>query len=154
MVEHNLALGTRCDERIMGHDDDGSALLVQLTEQVKHDFLVLLIQIAGRFVRKNQFRAVDERTCDAHALLFATGKLAGQMVGTLLQTDAFQRFQRLLLVDYGMVVLCHHHVFHSRQMRYQIELLEHQSDHVLTHVGKLPGVQILQLAAFQHDGTL
>ena len=39
-------------------------------------------------------------------------------------------------------------------MRYQIELLEHQSDHVLTHVGKLLGVQILQLAAFQHDGTL
>ena len=76
------------------------------------------------------------------------------MVGTLLQTDAFQRFQRLLLVDYGMIVLCHHHVFHSRQMRYQIELLEHQSDHVLTHVGKLLGVQILQLAAFQHDGTL
>lgn len=94
----------------MGHNDDGSALLVQLTEQVKHDFLVLLIQIAGRFVRKNQFRTVDERTCDAHTLLFAAGKLSGQMVGTLLQTDALQCFQRLLLVDYGMVVLCHHHV--------------------------------------------
>ena len=76
------------------------------------------------------------------------------MVGTLLQTDALQCFQRLLLVDYGMVVLCHHHVFHSRKMRYQIELLEYQSDHVLAHVGKLLGVQILQLAAFQHDGTL
>ena len=76
------------------------------------------------------------------------------MVGTLLQTDAFQRFQRLLLIDYGMVVLCHHHIFHSRQMRYQIELLKHQSNHVLTHVGKLLGVQIPQLAAFQHDGTL
>ena len=58
MVEHDLALGTRRDERIMGHNDDGSALLVQLTEQVKHDFLVLLIQIAGRLVRKNQFRTV------------------------------------------------------------------------------------------------
>ena len=73
---------------------------------------------------------------------------------TLLQSHTFQRFHRLLLVDHGMVVLRHHHVLHGRQMRHQVELLEHQSDHVFAHVGELLSVQILQSPAFKHDGTL
>ena len=73
---------------------------------------------------------------------------------TLLQSHSFQRFHRLLLVDHGMVVLRHHHVLDGRQMRHEVELLEHEPDHVLAHVGELAGVQIFQSAAFEHDGTL
>ena len=37
MVEHDLALCAGGDERVMRHDDDRGALLVQLAEQVEHD---------------------------------------------------------------------------------------------------------------------
>ena len=50
MVEHDFALRAGGDERIVRHDDDRSALLVQLTEQVEHDLLIPLIEIAGRLV--------------------------------------------------------------------------------------------------------
>ena len=76
------------------------------------------------------------------------------MVRAILQSHTFQRFHGLLLVDDGMVVLRHHHVLHGRQMRHQVELLEHQSNHVFAHVGELLGVQILQSTAFKHDGAL
>ena len=59
------------------------------------------------------------------ALLLTAGQLAGQVMRTLLQSHSFQRFHRLLLVDHGMVVLRHHHVLHRRQMRHEVELLEH-----------------------------
>ena len=154
MVEHDFALCAGGDERIVRHDDDRSALLVQLTEQVEHDLLIPLIEIAGRLVGENQLRAVDERAGDAHALLLTAGQLAGQVMRTLLQPHSFQRFHRLLLIDYRMVVLRHHHVLHRRQMRHEVKLLEHESDHVLAHIGELAGVQILQSPAFKHDGTL
>ena len=154
MVEHDFALRAGGDERIVRHDDDCSALLVQLTEQVEHDLLIPLIEIAGRLVGENQLRVVDERAGDAHALLLTAGQLAGQVMRTLLQPHSFQRFHRLLLIDYRMVVLRHHHVLHRRQMRHEVKLLEHESDHVLAHIGELAGVQILQPAAFEHDGTL
>ena len=76
------------------------------------------------------------------------------MVGAILQTNFLQRFHGLLLIDHRMVVLRHHHVFHSGQVRHQIKLLEYQADEVLTHVGQLRGVQILQLAALELHGTL
>ena len=125
MVEHDFALCAGGDERIVRHDDDRSALLVQLTEQVEHDLLIPLIEIAGRLVGENQLRAVDERAGDAHALLLTAGQLAGQVMRTLLQSHSFQRFHRLLLIDYRMVVLRHHHVLHRRQMRHEVKLLEH-----------------------------
>ena len=127
---------------------------MQLTEQVQHDLLVFLIQIAGRFVGENQLRAVDQRTGDAHALLLAAGKLPWQMVCAIFQSYAFQRLQGLLLIDYGMIVLRDHHVLRSRQMRHEIEFLEHEPDHVLAHVGELLGIQILKFAAFKHHGAL
>ena len=154
MVKHDLTLCAGSDERVMRDDDDRRALLVQLAKQVEHDLLVLFVQVAGRLVSEDELRAVDERAGDAHALLLTAGQLAGQVMRTLLQSHSFQRFHRLLLIDYRMVVLRHHHVLHRRQMRHEVKLLEHESDHVLAHIGELAGVQILQPAAFEHDGTL
>ena len=154
MVEHDLALRAAGDQRIVGDHDNRGALLVQLAEQVEHDFLVLLVEVAGGLIGQNQLRVVDQRAGHAHALLLAAGELAGQVVGAVLQADLFQRLHGLLLIDHRMVVLGHHHVFHGGQVRNQIELLEHQSDEVLAHVGQLRGVQVLQLAAFQLHGAL
>ena len=154
VVEHDFTLGATRHESVMGDHDDRGALVMQLAEQVEDDLLVLLVQVAGGLIGENQLRVVDQRTRDAHALLLAAGQLARQMVSAVLQTDLLQRLKGLLLVDDRMVVLRDHHVLDGRQVRHQIELLEHQADQVLAHVGELAGVQILQLAALQRNGAL
>ena len=153
VVEHDLSLRAGGDQRVMRHHDDGGALLMQLAEQVEHNALVAFVEIAGRFVGQHQFRAVDQRPRDAHTLLLAPGQLGGQMMGTLLQSHPFKRGHRLCLIDHRMIVLSDHHVLHRRQMRHQMELLEHQADHVLAHVGQLRGVQVLQSPPFQRHRT-
>ena len=45
-----LALRAAGDQRIVGDHDNRGALLVQLAEQVEHDLLVLLVEVAGRLV--------------------------------------------------------------------------------------------------------
>ena len=51
---------------------------VQVPQQVGDDLLVGLVEVAGGLVRQQNRRVVDQRACDADALLFAArGKSGG-----------------------------------------------------------------------------
>ena len=71
---------------------------------------------------------VDERARDAHPLLFASGKVRGQMLGPLSQSHPLQRFHRLALVGHAVEVLRQHYVLERRQVGNQVKLLEHEAD--------------------------
>ncbi len=47
VVESDLTLALFGDERVVGDDHEGRAVLVELVEQVEDDLLVGFIQVAG-----------------------------------------------------------------------------------------------------------
>ena len=75
------AVGLQRDIFIMGDDDAGLiALLVRYSQQ-RHDLLsVAAVQIAGRLIRKQDRRMMNQRSSDRHPLLLPAGKLAGQKI--------------------------------------------------------------------------
>jgi hypothetical protein len=83
----DAAVGLACNVGIVRHHQDGVTRSVQLAEYLKHDVFVGFVEIASRFVGKNQLRLVDKRARDGHTLLFATGELRGEMSKTIPQAD-------------------------------------------------------------------
>ena len=68
------------DVIFMGDHDDGFALVVELAQE-PHDLVARVrVEIAGRLVRQNDMRIVDQGTGDGHALLLAAGKLRGPVI--------------------------------------------------------------------------
>jgi hypothetical protein len=65
-----------------------SAFFMQGVQQAHDFFACRKIEIACRFVGKNQRRIVNQRTRDSHALLLAAGKLGREVIGAITQTDA------------------------------------------------------------------
>ena len=73
--------------RIVGGHDDRHTRLADTIEQV-HDLASGLdIEVARRFVRKNQSRCVEQGTCDNDTLLLSTRELVWHFVCFLLHTD-------------------------------------------------------------------
>ena len=79
------------DVGIVRHQDDGDPLvLIQLLEHPQHFFAGARIEVAGRLIREEQRRMIDQRPRDRHALLLAPGKLRGLVVHPVAQTHAAQ----------------------------------------------------------------
>ena len=54
-------------------DDRLLELAIQLTEHVQHNFGILRIESACRFVRQQDSWTIYHRACDCNALLFTAG---------------------------------------------------------------------------------
>ena len=52
-----------------------------------------LSRFPGRLVGEQYSRLLDERPCDAHALLLSAGKLSGLVIGSVSESDAIERVQ-------------------------------------------------------------
>ena len=76
--------------RVVGDDDDGHALGVELLEQVQHRGAGFLIQGAGGFVRQHDLGTVDQGPGDGHPLLLAAGQLGGQKIQPVSQPHPLQ----------------------------------------------------------------
>ncbi len=72
MVELDAAVGQACHDGVMRHHHDGPSLLMKLAQQPQHNLLVLRVEVARRLVRQNDFRVIDESSCDAHPLLLTS----------------------------------------------------------------------------------
>ena len=68
------------DLRIVRNDDNGTAGIVQLFENLHNQKFVFFIEVAGRFVRKQELGVIDERAGNTHALLLSARKLIGQVL--------------------------------------------------------------------------
>ncbi len=72
--------GVGRDIGFVGHDDNGDAALAIERLQRLHDLVrVPGIEIAGRLVRKQQDRIVDQGARDGDPLLLAAGQLPGRV---------------------------------------------------------------------------
>jgi hypothetical protein len=69
--EVDAPVGELADRRSVRHHDDRVALGVKFAQQAQDDFLVGFVEIAGRLVRENQLRMIDQRAGHCDALLLA-----------------------------------------------------------------------------------
>src|SRR5574339_882726 len=76
------------DVRLVRDEDDGDAALdVETLEDSHYLDAGARIEVAGRLVREDDRRLVDERPGDGHALLLSSRQLIRVVVGALGQAD-------------------------------------------------------------------
>src|SRR5258708_27204255 len=126
---------------LVSYDDDGHARLAIELLKDAHDFDAgARVESAGRLVGKNNLRIVDERPRDGHALLLASGQLAGMMVLAPRETHAVERPPRsFLAVAIRLTVIQQRQlgVFESAGPPQQVELLKHEPDLLSSDLGRL-----------------
>src|SRR3954470_10262600 len=146
VMQLNAAVSEARNSRVVSDHDDGAALLVELTQQAQDDLFVLRVEIAGRLIGENDGRIVDQGTRDAHALLLATGKVSGNVVCAIFQSDAPEGFERFSFVGHTVEVLRQHHILKGSEIRNKMELLKDKAD--------LLGAEAVELFAVEGDDIL
>ena len=116
----------------MGHHHHGHAFVRQFDHDVQHFVDHFRIERRSRFIEQHGDRIHAQRAGDGDALLLAAGQLTGELVGMGGEADALQQLQALLARG-GLVALEHFHlrqrqVVDDRQVREQLEVLEHHAD--------------------------
>ena len=79
MFQLQAAIGKISDRLRMRDHQNRVPGRMQFTQQIQNHGLVGFIEISSGFIRQNQFGLIDERARNRHALLFAAGKLRGNM---------------------------------------------------------------------------
>ena len=88
--EFDAAVGLARDVRVVRDHQNRVACVVQLAKNFQDDFFVRFIEVAGGLVGQNDFRLIDQRARDGHALLFAAGELRREMRHAVAHANAAQ----------------------------------------------------------------
>ena len=147
----DAAVGLTRDVGIVRDHQNGVPGFVKLLEELQDDGFVGLVEIAGGLVGKNEFRLIDQRASDGHALLLAAGKLRGKMRQAIAETHAAQGVGGLRLVGGAMKILRQHHVFERAEIRDEMELLEHESDFFRAIAHQLRFGELREVGAVDDD---
>jgi len=141
--------------RVMSHHDNGAAPFMQGMEQF-HDFLARLrIEVAGRFIRQDQHRIIDESPGNCHTLLLTAGEFPGQVMDAFSQPDYFQCFASMLFPFFltGFLVTAIDHrkddVMESGGAGQQVVGLEDKPDLVVADQGLLRPIQVADILTIQ-----
>ena len=65
------------------NDHRGTPCAVYIPQQRDNVFAGMFIEVTGWFVRQNNRRLVEKRSCNSYTLLFTAAKLAGPVVKPL-----------------------------------------------------------------------
>jgi hypothetical protein len=143
-----------CD--IMRHKYYGRAALIETHQQLQDFFAVARIEIAGRFIGKDERRFFSHCPSDGNPLLFTTGELARAMREAVFQTDGCGSFKHKVLdgtVRNGSVLKRKSDIFLNGKMREEIEILKHKADALAADVGKTGVVEGGGIFSFKETGT-
>lgn len=92
VFELNLTMGRCCEGRIVGDDNDGEALAIELLEKGEDVFAAGTVEVACGFVTQQQTRLIDQRSRDGSSLHLAAGKFVGTMVAPVIEANFPQEF--------------------------------------------------------------
>src|SRR5437762_212210 len=116
----------------MRHDNQGRELLLGDCLQRSHDRSGRGgIQVAGRFISEEELRAVNDRSRDGHALLFASTELMSEVVTAITQSKEREGFACALLTPvpgYALQQEWEHHVLQCAHRRQKIEKLKNDAE--------------------------
>src|SRR5206468_1568386 len=155
VAHHDVPLCVSSDIRFVRHHDHGDSALIKLLKNY-HDFDAgPAVQIAGRFVRKKDFRLINQRACDRHALFLTARKLARMMVFATCEADGckdtirpyakFRVCQTLRAVNQGQL-----DVFSRRSAWQQIKILDHESDLAVPDIGEPISIETRDVCSVQN----
>src|SRR5580704_2077212 len=120
------------EDHLMGHDDHGHALIGKLAHDGENFAYELGIERRGDLVEQQELRLHGDGARDADALLLAARELIRQIVHTVGEADADEPVlgapARLIPLQAAHLEEAEHDVLARRQMRKQIEELEHHPD--------------------------
>src|SRR3981189_299985 len=152
-AQHSITHGAH--PRVVRDDEQGAVLPAsQPAEQLQHLATDLGVEVGRRLVGEEDRGAVAKRPGDGDALLLPAGKIAGQEVPAVGETDgADERFRFLarlrpanpLHVERVLDVL------HRGERREQVELLEDETDALASHRGKPLGTGGIDAHAVDRD---
>ena len=132
MQEHHAGRDVARKAHLVGHDQHRAALLGERAHDAQHFADQLGIERRGRLVEQHHLRPHGERARDRRALLLASGEMGGIVAPFV--GDADFREQRARFLDaFRARALLHMHrrldqVLQHRQMRPQVEALEHHAE--------------------------
>ena len=127
-----MARHVACKVHFVGDDEHRAAFLGQRAHDAEHFADELGIERRGRLVEQHHLRPHRKRARDRRALLLAARQMRGIVIAPL--GHAHSRKQRLRFLDAFLArTLLHMHrrfdqVFQHRQMRPEIEALEHHAE--------------------------
>src|SRR5207248_2833816 len=109
---------------------DRRAAAMKFSQKLHHRFTISRIQVARRLIRQQNAGLTADRASDRDTLLLTTGKLTGEMLGTMAHADAFKRFGHPFLsiarihaaISQGQL-----NVFINRQIANQIKTLKDET---------------------------
>ena len=132
--QFDLASAATRDVRVVrDHHERRTALPVQLEHQVDHRFASARIEAAGRFVGEQQGRLQDEGACQRDPLLFAAAEILRIVREPFAESHPLQQLtcclDRVPALRHAPAELeRQQHVLQRRQVRQQLERLEHESE--------------------------
>ena len=74
-MQFDAAVSQARDDRVVRDHHDSAFLLVELAQQAQDDLFVLRVEVAGWFVGQDDLGIIDQRACNAHALLLTAREL-------------------------------------------------------------------------------
>ena len=114
---------------VVGDHDGRDAVLVALPGQQFHDFAAAgPVQRGGRFIHEEEFRPRDECPCDANALPFAAGELAGAVGGTVGHANGFQQDRRVEILRSAREPVDQAELIRRSQRRDEVAGLENEAN--------------------------
>src|SRR5271155_3157675 len=154
------AVGVFGDVGLVGDDDDGVAVGVELVEE-GHDLVAGLgVEVAGGLVGEDDGGAIDEGAGDGNTLLFAAGELIGAVIEAALDAEDVGEMVKELAVEGLRAVAAEVgdvvgdlDVAERGERGQQVEALEDEADAGATHFGAVGVGELGEVGAFDGDGS-
>ena len=144
------------DLRIVRHQHQGrTAGAIPLQQQIEHMGAVLGVEIARRFVGKNDGRLENEGASQGNALLLAARKLDGIVMHAIAEAYTAQQIGGCgAAVPRAVQLMRQQNVFERGESRYQLKGLEDEAQLSAAHLGQLVFRQAADLGAIDQDFAL
>lgn len=157
ILQTDDAVGLHGDGIVVGDEDDGVALLMQLLQHPQHFAAGVRVQRAGGLVGQDDRRVAHQRPRDGNALLLAAGELIGLVPDLVAQAHLLQHGAGAAVAlgaGDARIHQRHLHVFQQVQPGQQIVLLEDKAQHLIPDGGQLVAVHPAHVPAVEAVGAV
>jgi acyl-CoA thioesterase-1 len=149
------ATGFAGEIEIMSDQDESCAGGgVEVEEEVDDAVAGFVIKIAGGFVGKENFGAIEEGASESDTLLLAAGELGGVMVETFGEADLFEETggeiaDTALTAEFER----NHDILDGGESGEKLEVLEHEADRFAAEASAIIFIESTEVAAIEKDGA-
>ena len=93
VFEYHYAIHLFRDRMIVGHHDQACLkFFIQLKHQAQHVFTVTCVEISRWFIGKDEFRSIDQCSCNRGTLALSARQFAGFVIESFAKPDATEQF--------------------------------------------------------------